>query len=250
VEDKPHTSVVVPCWNECESLPEAFERLEAMVRSRPGWEILFVDDGSTDGTRKLLEALVGGSPWAGVLTHAENLGLGAALKTGFSAARGDIICTMDSDCTYPPERMDELVDAVERGADIATASPWHPDAKQSGTSGFRFFVSRCASRVHSLALGRRIYTLTSLFRAYSARVLADITPRSNGFGAVAETLVRAALAGYRIHEVPMPVTTRRHGVSKMNLADAVGQHLLLLLQTIAWRLSPAAVAPERSGRGV
>lgn len=250
MEDKPHTSVVVPCWNECESLPEAFERLEAMVRTRPGWEVLFVDDGSTDGTRELLEDLVADSRWAGLLTHAENLGLGAALKTGFSAARGDIVCTMDSDCTYPPERMDELVDVVKRGADIATASPWHPDAKQSGESGLRFFVSRCASRVHSLALGRRIYTLTSLFRAYSAPVLANITPRANGFGAVAETLVKAALAGYRIHEVPMPVTTRRHGVSKMNSVDAVGQHVLLLTQTIAWRLHPQNLAPERSGRGV
>ena len=243
------TSVVVPFYNERDSLPETFRRLEAVVAARPDWEVLFVDDGSTDGGAAYLRDAIGGAQWAHVIPHDENLGLSAALKTGFAAARGEIICTIDSDCTYPPERMGELVQAVREGAHIATASPWHPEAAD-GSGGFRFFVSRLTSWLHSLVLGRRIYTLTSLYRAYAAPVVKEIVPVSSGFGAGAELLIRASLAGYEIHEVPIPLAVRQHGVSKMRFLGSVVEHLVLMVRTMAWRLRPALVAPQRNIRGL
>ena len=243
------TSVIVPFYNERDSLPETFKRLEAVVAARPDWEVLFVDDGSTDGGAEYLRDAITGAAWAHVIPHDQNLGLGAALKTGFAAARGDIVCTMDSDCTYPPERIAELVEAVQRGADIATASPWHPDVG-GAAGGIRFFVSRCASWLHSLVLGRRIYTLTSLCRAYAAPVVRKIVPVSGGFGAGAELLIRASLAGYEILEIPMALAVRQHGVSKMSFLGSVADHLVLMMRTMAWRLRPAVVAPQRNVRGI
>ena len=241
------TSIIVPFYNERESLPETLSRLGA-VAAESGWEVLFIDDGSTDGGAAYLKAAIADKPWAHLITHEENLGLGAALKTGFAAAGGEIVCTTDSDCTYPPERLGELVEAVASGADIATASAWHPDAA-TGWGG-RFFVSRSASWLHSLVLGRRIYTLTPLCRAYAAPVLRSLQPVSGGFGAGAELLIRASLAGYEIQEVPIELGVRRHDASRMSFFATVAEHLVLMVRTVTWRLRMAVSAPQRDIRGV
>src|SRR5262249_30331929 len=122
----PPVSVVVPCYDEAEGIPSLLERLETMEPL--GWEFVFVDDGSGDATFATLLSAARTRPWMRVVKHGTNLGLGAAMRTGFAHAHAPIVCTMDSDCTYLPERLPELVRLVEEGADIVTASPWHPDS--------------------------------------------------------------------------------------------------------------------------
>jgi dolichol-phosphate mannosyltransferase len=228
-------TIVVPCFNEEAGLPALLTRLDQLINTEArGWEALFVDDGSVDRTQELLAAAARDRTWLRVVRHPRNLGLGAALRSGFAGPLAPVVCTIDSDCTYPPERLPEMLDALDRGADIVTASPWHPENRSVEGSRLRVAMSRTVSRIYQCVVGNKIHTFTCLFRAYRREVVERVSFADDGFSAVAEILVRAALLGYRVVELPMPLTLRRHGVSNMSVVTAITSHLKLLTKTARW----------------
>ena len=227
----PPVTIVVPCYNEQEGLPHLVERLDALQQNGGrGWEVLFVDDGSADHTFAGLLGSVRRKPWAKVLRHPTNQGLGAALRTGFQYVESPVVCTIDSDCTYPPERLPELVALLDDG-EIATASAWHPSSQRAQGSRVRLGLSRGVSRLYQFLIGQDVHTFTCLFRAYRRDALQRIRFRSNGFAAVAEIMLRGMLAGYRVRELPMRLESRRYGESKLKVGDAVMAHVSLLTLT-------------------
>ena len=227
-------TIVVPCCNEEAGLPALLTRLEG-VREQiaRGWEVLFIDDGSTDGTFAKLLMATRSRPWLRVVRHPTNLGLGAALRTGFQNARSGIVCTIDSDCTYAPERLPELVALIDQGADIATASAWHPESARAEGGPIRIALSRFVSGMYKVLIGQDVHTFTCLFRAYRTDRLTRIPFRSNGFAAVAEIMLRGMLDGYEVRELPMRLETRRFGESKLKIGDAIMSHVGLLTLTAA-----------------
>lgn len=228
-------TIVVPCFNEEAVLPFLVERLERLiVRHQRRWEVVFVDDGSTDRTPELLQDACRQRHWIRVLCHPRNLGLGAALRTGFAGELAPVVCTIDSDCTYPPERLCDLIAGLEEGADLVTASPWHPDNTQFEGSRIRLWMSRALSSSYRRLTGAPIYTFTCLFRAYRRELVRQVAFEEDGFAATAEILVKAFLQGFRVAEQPMPLTERREGRSKMRLAPTVTDHLWLLLAAGRW----------------
>lgn len=225
-------TLIVPCYNEEEGLPFLLGRLSRMrTHGALDWHCLFVDDGSSDGTFGVLLRAAQSCSWVGVVRHHENLGLGAALRTGFAQARSPIVCTIDSDCTYPPEQLPELVALVRAGAKIATASAWHPESAVAEGSWMRLWLSRMVSAVYKLLLDHDLYTFTCLFRAYDADAIRRIRFHSNGFAAVAEIVLRAILIGYTVRELPMRLESRRFGASKLKVGDAIAAHVRLMLAT-------------------
>lgn len=225
-------TIIVPCYNEEEGLPVLLGRLSRMrAHGALDWHCLFVDDGSSDGTFGVLLRAAQACSWVGVIRHHENLGLGAALRTGFAQSCSPIVCTIDSDCTYPPEQLPALVALVRGGAEIATASAWHPGSAVAEGSALRLWLSRMVSAVYKMLLGQDVYTFTCLFRAYDAGAIRRIRFRSNGFAAVAEMMLRAILVGYVVREVPMRLESRRFGESKLKVGDAVAAHVRLILST-------------------
>jgi dolichol-phosphate mannosyltransferase len=230
---RPPVTVIVPCYDEAEGIPTLLARLETLTPL--GWEIVFVDDGSRDATFATLLDAARSRPWMRVVRHGTNLGLGAALRTGFARARGPIVCTMDSDCTYLPERLPELVGLIEQGADIATASPWHPESVPAEQNPLRLGLSRALSGLYRL-LGRDVHTFTCLYRAYRREVVDAPRFRASGFAAVAELLLRGMLGGWRVREVPMQLDARRFGESKLKIGNAIVAQLGLLSLTavVVW----------------
>jgi dolichol-phosphate mannosyltransferase len=231
----PPVTVIVPCLDEESGIPYLLERLRAM-HERPetsAWHFLFIDDGSGDQTLSLLLRAERDFPCFTVVRLHETLGLGAALRTGFALCRSPIVCTLDSDATYPPERLPELVRLIEQGYDVATASVWHPENSEVQGSRLRLFFSWSVSRIYKLLVGQDVYTFTCLFRAYRLEVVRRIQFRVDGFASVAEIMVRAMKERYRIAELPMPIEPRRYGKSKLRLADAITAHLVLLTITAA-----------------
>lgn len=233
-------SVIVPCYNEADGLPALFARLTPLEAL--DWELIFVDDGSRDTTFTGLLAEAARRRRVRVLRHGVNRGLGAALRTGFAHASAPIVCTIDSDCTYPPERLPELVRLVEAGADIATASAWHPAAGAAEGRPIRILMSRAVSGCYKLLIGQDVHTFTCLFRAYRRAVLGAIPFRADGFASVAEIMLRGMLSGLQVAEVPMPLEPRRFGESKLKIGDAVLAHLGLLT------LTTTLIAARRLGR--
>ncbi|HEY2386240.1 MAG TPA: glycosyltransferase family 2 protein [Candidatus Binatia bacterium] len=242
--DSAPVTVIVPCYNEEDGLPALLTRLRKMrTNGASDWHFLFVDDGSTDNTFGRLLRAARSESWIEVVRHHENLGLGAALRTGFAHTRSPIVCTIDSDCTYPPEKLPELAELVSSGSEIVTASAWHPESASAEGSRIRIQLSRMVSALYKLLIGQDVYTFTCLFRAYRRDSIQSIHFRSNGFAAVAEMMLRAMLAGYRVAEVPMRLESRRFGESKLKVSDAIVAHCRLLLMT-------ALMVSTRQARGL
>jgi dolichol-phosphate mannosyltransferase len=230
----PPVTVIVPCFNEDEGIPSLMGRLSALqADGGHGWEVLLVDDGSDDLTFARLLSYSRTYSWVRVLRHPTNLGLGAALRTGIEHAQAPIICAIDSDCTYPPERLPELVGLLDDGAEIATASAWHPESQAAEGSKFRIMLSKAVSGCYKLLIGQDVHTFTCLFRAYRADSLRRVPFRADGFAAVAEIMLRSMLAGYRVRELPMRLEKRKFGESKLKVGDAIAAHAGLLSMTAA-----------------
>jgi dolichol-phosphate mannosyltransferase len=221
-------SLIIPCFNEADNVETMVNGLRPVLqhlRAGRSVELIFVDDGSTDGTGDLLEAGFQGDPALRVVRHERNRGLGAALRTGFQHARGAVVVTTDSDATYPFALILPLLDRLEPGVDIVTASCYHPQGSVADVPRYRIILSRAASLMYRVLLDWEIHTYTCLFRAYRREALARISCRSNGYLAVTELLVNALLLGCVVRELPCTLRVRRYGVSKARIARIIGAHL-------------------------
>jgi dolichol-phosphate mannosyltransferase len=256
-------SIIVPCYNEAENaerivgdLSRALQVLQAL-QSRGPLEVILVDDGSTDGTLLALQRALGrAQPFPAevkCLAHPRNLGLGAALRTGFGAARGEVVVTTDADGTYPFAEIPALLALLQPGTDLVTASPYHPQGGVEGVPGYRQALSRGASLLYQLLVSPKVHTYTALFRAYRGVVTRSVSFRANGFLGGTELLVRAMLSGYNVAEYPTVLRVRRYGRSKARLMRTVWAHLAFLAQVAAHRvgLRPLRVppAPTAAARG-
>jgi dolichol-phosphate mannosyltransferase len=226
---KPRISIVVPVLNEVEGIAQLYEKLtkvHTLLSEIGKIEFVFVDDGSTDGTLACLREAFSDSDCQ-IVAHGRNRGVGAAFRTGFQNASGDIVCTIDADCSYEPEGLKRLIDAIFAGADIAVASPYHPAGSVQDVPPWRLLLSRTCSVFYRMTSPVSLYTYTSIFRAYRSKVLESIQFQSDGFVSAAEILIRAAEQGYRITEVPMTLRGRKVGTTKMKVARNIAQHLTM-----------------------
>jgi dolichol-phosphate mannosyltransferase len=153
-------SIIVPCYNEVENVTKLSNELLPVVEGLlihggnespdifHSVEMIFVDDGSRDGTYSRLKECFRNNN-AGVsfkfLMHETNLGLGAAIRTGFLNADGDIVVTVDSDGTYKFSEIPGLLSLLTSEVDIVTASPYHPQGGVVGVPAYRLFLSRGSS---------------------------------------------------------------------------------------------------------
>jgi dolichol-phosphate mannosyltransferase len=240
-------SVIAPLWNEeagVAQLHEKLNRLRWRLKPVADLEFILVDDGSSDRTRQNLHSLFGSDPLARILVHPQNRGLGAAMRTGFENAGGEIVCTIDADCSYEPEGLLRLIETMERtGADVVTASPYHPEGRVEGVAGWRIVLSKGCSRFYRWVSGARLHTFTSVFRAYRARVIKELKFEADGFLSAAEIVIRAAQQGFVIAETPMRLQARSVGVSKMKIFRTIASHLGLMRSLVMQRLSSRSVSP-------
>lgn len=235
-------SIIIPFLNEEDAIGPLIARLGPVVEALAArWrvQLVLVDDGSTDTTyEKLSQGFV--KPRfqdVAILRHIKNRGIGAAMRTGFDAASGDLICTLDSDCTYAPEDIPRLVDLLLRSrADIVTGSPYHPLGKVENVAGWRIALSRGASQIYGLILPTKLYCYTSFLRCYRREWARTDLFFADGFLAVCEILVNSLAMGATIIECPVSLSSRVHGVSKMKTLRTMRSHMRLMTKTAWFRL--------------
>jgi dolichol-phosphate mannosyltransferase len=234
-------SIIVPCYNEVDNVTKLHAELLPVVEDLVlhGWknapekvrstELVFVDDGSQDDTLSKLNEYFGGSTETGVtfkyIKHEKNKGLGAAIRTGFLNADGDILVTVDSDGTYKFSEIPNLLAFLKPDIDIVTASPYHPGGEVIGVPKYRLILSRGSSLIYRILVNRHIHTYTCLFRAYRSEVVKRIRFNSDGFLGSTEMLVNAFLNGYHVAEFPAVLHKRMFGVSKAKIAQTIISHL-------------------------
>jgi polysaccharide deacetylase family protein (PEP-CTERM system associated) len=180
-ESRPRTpvTVVIPCYNEEKSLgylARALGELDARLAARYEVSFILVDDGSQDGTWPLLDRLFGEQPRFTLLRHATNRGVGAAILTGIRAARSEIVCSMDCDCSYDPNELAAMIPKLAPSVALVTASPYHPAGRVLNVPRWRLGLSHGASFLYRRVLRHKLWTYTSCFRVYRRAALADPSP--------------------------------------------------------------------------
>lgn len=244
-------TVVVPCYNEEDALPhlcESLQRMRDTLRERYELRFLFVDDGSEDRTWELLRQTFDALPGSAFVRHPHNRGLTAAIFTGAAHADTPILCSIDSDCTYDPRELGNMIPLLVDGVDLVTASPYHPAGKVDNVPGWRLWLSKCSSRLYRCILKHKLATYTSCFRVYRRDALRGIRVTYAGFPGVAETLARLDLQGSGIVEYPTRLTARKYGYSKIKIVRVIAGHLRLLTHLLGVRLwrafTRSAVVPQ------
>jgi cellulose synthase/poly-beta-1,6-N-acetylglucosamine synthase-like glycosyltransferase len=236
--EKTGITIVVPCFNEELALRNLRDRLETVKESLGqtySVSIVLVDDGSTDETGKLMHELFGSDPDCVLLRQPRNLGLAAAILRGIRYAKTEIVCSIDSDCTYDPQELHKLVPMLTDGVDLVTGSPYHPLGEVRDVPQWRLALSKTASSLYRQVLKHKLYTYTSCFRVYRRSAIVGLDLKQNGFLGTAELLGKLEMQGSKIVECPTTLGVRVQGVSKMRTARVLVGHLYLLGQLLATR---------------
>lgn len=231
-------SLVIPCFNEQEAIHQLDQRLtelrEAASDHPYEFEYLFVDDGSTDETWVHLNNHFKGRMDVRLLQHPENRGMMAAVMTGVQAAENEIVCSIDSDCTYSPLLVLDLLPLMEKNVAMATASPYHPQGDVVNVPRWRIWLSYAASWMYGRLLKNKLTCYTCAFRAYRREVIKNIKLENNGFVGTTEMAWRIDQDGWVIRESPATLNVRQFGQSKMRTIEVMMRHLRMLLK-IGWR---------------
>ena len=208
----PSLSVVIPIHNEEPSILQLYDRLTAVLeRLRKPYEIIFVDDASTDSSFDLLANLVETDGRLKVVRLRRNFGQTAALAAGFDEAQGNVIISLDGDLQHAPEDIPALLKKIEEGYDIA--SGWRKNRLDNAVT--RKFPSRIANWLMAKASNVDLRDFGTTFKAYRAEILKDV----NLYGELHRFIpALAALYGARIAEVPIRNTQRSSGGSHYGLS--------------------------------
>lgn len=214
-------SVVVPLFNEEESLVELYEQLSKAVCSlEKPIEFLFVDDGSTDGSMQVLTELHKQDPQVRVVQFRRNYGKSAALGLGFKEARGELIVTLDADLQDAPHEIPNLVKKLEEGFDLV--SGWKkirndPFIKKNTSKLFNFVTRKMTGlRIHDMNCGLKVYRR-------------EVTDTVNVYGQLHRFLpVLAQWQGFKVGEVVVKHNPRKYGKTKFGASRFIAGFLDLV----------------------
>jgi glycosyltransferase involved in cell wall biosynthesis len=231
---RPSVSVIVPAYNEGLVIGQTLDSLHDYLQGLSAtyeWEIVVVDDGSTDDTGEIAQQFADTHDSVRVLRHWVNFSLGQALRTAFNNCTSDYLVVVDCDLTYGPDHVGRLLDAiVETRARIVIASPYMPGGRSTGVPFLRNVASRVANRILSMAASGRIHTLTGMVRAYDRRFVSALNLKAMGTEVNTEIIYKAQLLRARIEEIPAHLDwTAMQGLprrSTMKLANSTIRSLL------------------------
>ncbi|GAB4421107.1 MAG: glycosyltransferase family 2 protein [Anaerolineae bacterium] len=211
-------SVIIPCYNEVNTVAEIVRRVRAVNLAH---EIIVVDDGSTDGTRDVLAQLEPGDDLK-IIYHPHNMGKGAAVRTGFQNATGDVFLIQDADLEYDPREYPVLLRPIEEGiAKVVYGSRF-----LGGPRKAMFFWNMVANRtltfVTNLLYNAILSDMETCYKVFRAEVIRDIPLRSRRFDFEPEVTAKILKRGYRIYEVPISYNGREwHEGKKISWKDGV-----------------------------
>ena len=211
-------SIVIPVYNESETICEVIKRVEAVNGDK---EIIIVDDGSTDGTRTLLEKYEEKEDFK-VIYQPKNKGKGAALRAGFEIAKGEVIIIQDADLEYNPKDYPVLLEPILDGrADIVYGSRF-----LGGPHRVLFFWhylgNVCLTALSNMFTNINLSDMETGYKVFRRKILESITLKSNRFGFEPEFTSKVAQKNFVIYEVPISYSGRDYSAGKkINWKDGI-----------------------------
>jgi dolichol-phosphate mannosyltransferase len=229
VPSSPLMSVVVPVFNESENVFHTAEAIrETFGPVGMSYELVFVNDGSTDDTAERIAELARTDPTVRLVGYAVNAGRGKALRTGLAAARGQFVATIDADLSYRPSAILDMMKALEQNpaADFAVGSPYAQGGGVEGVPVLRLLISRLGNAVLRRFMPGDFHTFTGILRCYRRAMIDRLVLESNGKEIHLEILTKALVLGFQGLEVPAVLRGRKRGRSKFRFRQTAVRHLV------------------------
>jgi hypothetical protein len=183
-------------------------------------------------------------PWCKIHKHTINCGIAAAILTGMRAAKHEVVCSMDSDCTYDPLKLKEMIPLLTTGVDLVTASPYHPQGQVLNVPSWRLSLSKGCAWLYRRLLTNKLYTYTSCFRVYRKSSILQLPLKHMRYLGIAELVGLCDIHGMKVVECPAVLESRIIGQSKMKVANTIVGHLKLMFQ-LAWGKLRKNQQPDR-----
>lgn len=224
-------SVVLPAYNEAENIEEVVDKIDSIARQmRLEYELIVVDDGSRDTTRKKAANCANNNSHIRVISYGKNMGKGHAIRTGFMCTCGDFVIFMDSDLDVDPSHIRRYIEALKYG-DVVIASKWHPQSSVK-VPLIRSFLSHSFNVLVKLSTGLKVNDTQTGFKAIRREALKKILPKLviTGYAFDVELLTLANSSGLKIVELPVNLRINR----LFHIRDALAMFFDLL--RIAYRL--------------
>ncbi len=232
-------NIIIPAYNEEKNM----ELVEALLvpelkKIKLHWGIIFIDDGSTDKTLERMNVYKKKyKEKVQIISHSENSGLGISLRDGITAARGDIIIPLDADFTFHPRDIHKLLERFSQGdVDVVIGSHFSKEGKTEDIPFYRLYLSKAVNLLYQLLLQQRIASISSIFRLYNAEDVKSLPLTAKGFDINAEILFFLLKKKKKVVEVPVTLTKRRYGLSKLTMRKEIWNHGKLLAKIGFWRL--------------
>ena len=199
-------SIIIPTFNEKESIPDLYLEICAAVSGNSDWEIIFVDDGSSDGSKGEIERIIAKDSKVKLISFYRNFGKSAALSEGFKHSKGDIIITMDADLQDDPAEIPNLIKKINEGYDLV--SGWKKIRHDPWT---KTFPSKIFNFVTRLLTGVKIHDFNCGLKGYDKKVIKSL----NIYGGLHRFIpYLASTNGFSATEIPVNHRSREFGDSK------------------------------------
>ena len=226
-------TVLAPMYNEESNLETSISLItETLKNFQKPWELLLVNDGSTDNTLAISREFEEKFENLRVISYPANYGRGKALRTGFEHARGRYVITIDFDLSYSPDHIlsiyEQLVDPREMN-DVVLGSAYMKNGKVIGVSPFRLFISKLGNKILEYTFPQSFKTSTCILRGYKREVLDALELESNGKEIHLEILSKVCALGFIVREIPAVLSNRKRGKSKFRFRKTSASHLLFSL---------------------
>ncbi len=197
-------SVIIPCYNEKNTIAEIITRVRDVGLAH---EIIVVDDGSTDGTRAILEGVPKGDDLR-VILHDHNQGKGAAVRTGFKNATGDVFLIQDADLEYDPREYPVLLRPIEEGISNVVYGSRFLGGPRKAMFFWNMVANRTLTLVTNMLYNAILSDMETCYKVFRAEVIRDMPLRSRRFDFEPEVTAKVLKRGYRIYEVPISYNGR------------------------------------------
>lgn len=228
----PLVSVIIPCLDEAANAARYPRELFDPLGKVPfGCEVIFSDGGSSDGTPGAVREAAAGLPWVKVIEPDSRTSFAESISRAIPHCAGTYIAMMEADLSFSPLDLQRLVRTAEAGAcDCVCGSPFLGSFE--GLPAPRRALTSCANFLFRLRFGRSVTSYTQIFKLYRADILRRLDFRSTGFTVDAELTAACLARGCRMAEVPVKMTARTLGTSKLKASSEIAASLRLLLRGV------------------